>query len=677
VSVNWKRRTLVAGLVLAVATVFGLAAAGSSEAESAPRPAPFAQARAAAYAHLMRALIAARQGEFTLAAAQLHQALERQPDEPDLLVEAADLFSAIGRGGEAERLARRALDLAPEHGGALRFVADAALTRALGSEKDDAATAEALRLYEKLDSIAEEVDADLLGKLIQLRHHVGDLEGAVHAGRRLVENRPGDPRAVRTLAQLLLQRDDEAGALEVLLRYVAEHPLTEDLPRFAEQLAHSLEAWELVVQVLHPHHPFPPEVDVVQRLLGESLLRVGRTREAIDVLERARDSRPDDLRVRNHLALAYRGVGRLADAAELLARLIHESPEFPSLPQLLAETLAGQGDVTGSLEAYAIALRGWESEEGARPIRDAIRQQMALLHLSQGKIEAATAALAGLEKADGAGAARVRGRIALAAQDWEGARQAARELRELGETGVSALIEGESLAREGRWSRAVDRFEESILDLGPQQRHVVAEIYRTAGRPEDGLDLLQTWVQQEPANAEASFLLGEYLYQIGRLDEAEAALRQAFTLDPRHAPALNFLGYSLAERDVRLDEALSMIARALEIDAWNGAYLDSLGWAYYRLGRYAEARPALERAVRELPHDPTVLEHLGDLYRQLGERAAARTAWERALAAGAAEPEALRAKIDREGAPVAEPGGNTGEVEQEQRAKASSLPPGP
>jgi tetratricopeptide (TPR) repeat protein len=673
VSVTWKRWTSGAGLVIALSATLAAPLAGQ---RPAGEPSSAQDARVGAYAHLMRAMLAARQGDFAVAATEIHDAIEREPDRPDLLAEAADLLSAIGRGTEAERIARRALELAPDHPGALRLVADAALARALGSERDPEAKAEALRLFEKLDGVAEGNDAELLGKLIQLRHHVGDLDGAIAAARRLVDLRPGDARAVRTLAQLHLQGNDETAALDVLLRYIAEHPSEEDLPRFAEQLAHNLEAWEVVVQILGAHEPFPAEAEVVQRLLGESMLRVGRMKEAVDVLERARESRPDDLRVRNHLALAYRGVGRLADAAELLATLIRESPEFPSLPQLLAETLAGQGDIAGSLEAYAIALRGWESEEGARPIRDAIRQQMALLHLGKGRIEAATQAVAGLEKPDGAGAARVRGRIALASEDWEGARKAARELRELGEAGVAALIEGEALAREERWARAAERFEEAISALGAQQRQVVAEIYRTAGRPETGLEILRAWVAEEPKSAEASFLLGEYLYKIDRLDESEAALRQAFTLDPEHAAALNFLGYSLAERDVRLDEALSMIARALEIDEWNGAYLDSLGWVYYRLGRFDEARHPLERAVRELPHDPTVLEHLGDLYRRLGERSAALAAWQRALDAGPAEPAALRLKIEGEGPVAPTPGEDADQEGADSRpVKASSLPP--
>jgi tetratricopeptide (TPR) repeat protein len=80
-----------------------------------------------------------------------------------------------------------------------------------------------------------------------------------------------------------------------------------------------------------------------------------------------------------------------------------------------------------------------------------------------------------------------------------------------------------------------------------------------------------------------------------------------------------------------LDDALALIQGALEIDPWNGAYLDSLGWVYVKLGRLNEARDPLERAAREYPKDPTVLEHLGDYYDRTGDVVRAKTYWQRAL----------------------------------------------
>jgi tetratricopeptide (TPR) repeat protein len=92
-----------------------------------------------------------------------------------------------------------------------------------------------------------------------------------------------------------------------------------------------------------------------------------------------------------------------------------------------------------------------------------------------------------------------------------------------------------------------------------------------------------------------------------------------------------------------------LIRGALLIDPWNGAYLDSLGWVYLKLGRLSDARDPLERAAREFPKDATVLEHLGDFYDRTGDAARARTYWRRALEAlpeTAGARDALQRKID-------------------------------
>ena len=98
--------------------------------------------------------------------------------------------------------------------------------------------------------------------------------------------------------------------------------------------------------------------------------------------------------------------------------------------------------------------------------------------------------------------------------------------------------------------------------------------------------------------------------------------------------ALNYLGYMWAEKGENLDEALAMVQRALELEPDSAAYIDSLGWIYFRQGDYRQALEQLDRAARLLPRDGTVQEHLGDVQRALGNVGEARTAYERALALG-------------------------------------------
>ncbi len=87
----------------------------------------------------------------------------------------------------------------------------------------------------------------------------------------------------------------------------------------------------------------------------------------------------------------------------------------------------------------------------------------------------------------------------------------------------------------------------------------------------------------------------------------------------------------LADRDTRLDEALGYIRRAVALDPQNGAYLDSLGWAYYKMGNYDLAEENLRRASERINNDPTVHDHLGELYMKTGRLKLAAANWERSL----------------------------------------------
>lgn len=118
----------------------------------------------------------------------------------------------------------------------------------------------------------------------------------------------------------------------------------------------------------------------------------------------------------------------------------------------------------------------------------------------------------------------------------------------------------------------------------------------------------------------------------GDFAAAEATLRGILKQTPRNPIALNNLGYFLLERNERLDEALKLIEQALEIDPRNASYLDSLGWAYFKLGKLELAEENLKKALKIDSTSATVLEHLGDVYAKQGKTDLARQMWQRALA---------------------------------------------
>jgi tetratricopeptide (TPR) repeat protein len=114
-------------------------------------------------------------------------------------------------------------------------------------------------------------------------------------------------------------------------------------------------------------------------------------------------------------------------------------------------------------------------------------------------------------------------------------------------------------------------------------------------------------------------------------DQAEADFRKALELNPDQPSVLNYLGYSLVEKQMKLEEALEMIERAVAARPNSGYITDSLGWALYRLGRYDEAVPHMERAAELMPIDPVVNDHLGDVYWAVGREREAEFMWKRAL----------------------------------------------
>ncbi|MFV0246285.1 MAG: tetratricopeptide repeat protein [Qingshengfaniella sp.] len=116
-----------------------------------------------------------------------------------------------------------------------------------------------------------------------------------------------------------------------------------------------------------------------------------------------------------------------------------------------------------------------------------------------------------------------------------------------------------------------------------------------------------------------------------RWPEAEADFRFALDLNPGQPQVLNYLGYSMVEMGETLDEALQMIQEAVAARPGNGYITDSLGWVFYRLGRYGEAVEQMEKAVALEPVDPVVNDHLGDVYWAVGRRMEARFQWHRAL----------------------------------------------
>ncbi|KPK64846.1 hypothetical protein AMJ83_01345 [candidate division WOR_3 bacterium SM23_42] len=132
------------------------------------------------------------------------------------------------------------------------------------------------------------------------------------------------------------------------------------------------------------------------------------------------------------------------------------------------------------------------------------------------------------------------------------------------------------------------------------------------------------------SNLSALQALANLTSRLGRDREAFKIFQQILDVDTANAVALNYVGYTYAERNDSLEYALELVNKALDIDVDNGYYIDSRGWIFYMMGRYEDALQELKRAS-EIVEDAVILEHLGDVYIKLDDLGRARDAYDRAL----------------------------------------------
>lgn len=178
---------------------------------------------------------------------------------------------------------------------------------------------------------------------------------------------------------------------------------------------------------------------------------------------------------------------------------------------------------------------------------------------------------------------------------------------------------------------------------------VLASLYRENDEPEKGREIFDQAEGLFPDSGELLFEYGMFLEQSGDQAGAMEKMQQALELEPGNAGALNYVGYTWADKGINLEQALKYVEQAVELKPEDGFIRDSLGWVYFRMGDIDRAIKELERAVELVDDDAVIHEHLGDAYRQAGKSAQARIHYEKALATQKDEEkkEDLRRKIEK------------------------------
>jgi predicted Zn-dependent protease len=674
----WRRRA--AALTLGLCCLGTSGAAGQEEADPATDSGPFLFAAAR--------MLAGESGRTDEALELFERAVAIDPDAPFLRIGLADFLIQLERLEDAAehlavayRNAPRDVDVLRRYGRIQMQLSD----RARDREAVD-------RALEALEALRELAPSDITGMLLlsQIRAALGERKEAAAVLEELVSYHNGNRQLQRMLAGALREAGENERARQVeadILRFderSAEERSVEErlelagresrqgnhtraiemLEGLAAELSDSIPVQGALAEEYYRRAMSPGRTpDQRAEDLAEALRRLrelpraarrnrgarvlearilsasGRGPEAIELLEGLRREQPDDLQLLREL------IGRLMEEGEWerirqIGRNLVDSADRGTVPGrdsadfglgLLVEALRQLGKIDQALaELESETERRGESVElllsQAELLAESGRKRRAMAILRRDSV-----ATERLLSSGGAGEPDVQAILRKAGiyVDLDEARQAARTLDRFAAAGDVRQLVGIA----DFW-RMRGRFAESapLIELA---------LVRMRSGAETGFDL-----DPETLRAGLFFQLGEAYERTRRYDEAAEQFQAVLAIQPENSTAMNYLGYMWADNGENLEQALELVRRAVALEPNNGAYVDSLGWALFRLGEFEEARRHLERANQLAPEDPTILEHLGDVYVALGDTRRAREAYEHALAIDDEENvEAVRRKL--------------------------------
>lgn len=415
--------------------------------------------------------------------------------------------------------------------------------------------------------------------------------------------------------------------------------------------------------------------------LGASYDQIKDTKQAVAAYQQAVDLDPDNLDARRGLAQALLNNNQLDDALHAYQEISSADPQDAQALVRIAECQRRQGHYEVALatlkraqalssdtdeilynEALTLDALGRYPEstklleslvthsakannvytDGEKNNRSIFLERLANVEREQNRTEEAVAAYQEMVHLGGEIADRgYEGEVDAYrdAKQYDKAAEVARQAsKALPENKQIQLMLAAQLADTGHADEGL-RIIDAQLKHSPEDRDVYLALAQIDTRlrhwkeASDDIDQAASLpVHGDGDSRDVLFLRGELEERQKHYDAAEDQFRKLLALDPNNSVTLNYLGYMLADRGVKLPDALAMIQKAVELDPQNYAYLDSLGWAYFKMGQYPLAEENLRKASERVSTDPTVHDHLGELYEKTGRLRLAVAQWDQSLA---------------------------------------------
>jgi tetratricopeptide (TPR) repeat protein len=581
---------------------------------------------------------------------EYRQAIDADPDSEYLTAGLAELYAKTGRIRDAVMEAQDIIKRDPNNLEAHKLLGRIYL-RSMGDIQSGSQNQNVIKLaieqYEQIlklekdpDNLVE--DHLLLGRLYRLNN---DLTKAENEFKTAVKLQPDSEDAVTTLAYLYNEEGDSSHAIEAL----SSVPEASRSAKLYSALGYTYEQQKDYKKAIEAYrHAIELDRDNLDAIRGlaQNLQNDGQTQAALDQYKIIADANPEDAQTYLRMAEIYKKAGRFDEALDNLKKAQAIVQDSVEVPYEMASIYQAQGRYEDAAQSLKDLLAKTEKADGNYTQSDKNNRAVFLERLGSDYRDMGNNQLA-VETfrkmlALGGDDNMARGYQEIIdtyreAKDWAQATATAKEaVQKLPNNRDLKMVYASQLADSGQSDAGLQQVK-ALLNGKPEDREVYIALSQMYSR-------LKRWPEAEEAINKAdqlstkpedkqytAFVKGSIYERQKKYDVAEQEFKKILNSDPQNAMTLNYYGYMLADRGVRLEEALGYIRKAVELDPANGAYLDSLGWAYYKLGKYDQAEENLSKALQHTPNDPTVQDHMGDVYQKTGRLKQAAAHWERAV----------------------------------------------
>ncbi len=587
-----------------------------------------------------------RQDLATQAIEQYKLALEADPDSQTLENGLANLYFRLGRIREAVSAAQEQINKHPDDVDAHMLLGHVYL-RSLGDGQNPQSGEMLQAAIKEYETIAKLKPNDvethlLLGQLYGLAHDSAKAEAEFKAAQKID---PNSEEVVLSIARLYSEQGDLARAAKV----IEGVPTDDRSARMDFALAgiyDQLKQPKNAVKAYRAAVDEDPDNTDAKRGLAAALAASGQMDEAAKIYAQILGSDPQDAQALIREADIQRQQGHYEQALATLkkaATLVSDNEELSYNMALVYDALGRFDESIKTLRQLLTATLPPDGKytDGTRSNRALFLDRLAIVEREANHTDEAVAAYKEIQQLGGDYQARGSNGMVDAYRDahnWKAALDVAAAAAKAMPTNHDIqLTYARQIADAGKVDEAL-KLATAQLSGTPDDRDVyftVADINVRDKRWKDAseiLDKAEALATKPEEKAFVAYYRGTVAERQKLFDQAEIEFRKGLQLSPDFAPIQNYLGYMLAERGQKLDEAIAMLKKVVTFDPQNGAYLDSLAWAYYKQGQYALAEDYERKAALRMSNDPTVLDHLGEINAKTGKLSLAIDEWQRSLA---------------------------------------------